>query len=856
MKVKKLFVLLIILNFTSGFGQSLEDAVYDVLDSFIENPSPSSLEQLEEKETLFSKQATTADEFLALVVLNSNMGYYHRQFGNHQKAIKNYEKAWKYYREKQLVGYDITEYCLKPLGNLYTITGDFTNAESIIKSYLSFAEKQNNNAQKIAGILNLSVVYHNTGKHNTAIELLEEGLQKSGLNNQQKLALENNLATNLIALKQFEKAQTLLEVQNNFSSFRNSAQIAVQQGEFDKALAILEEAESSLSKTPPLARDLARFYVEKASIYSGKKETQKAIETFHIALQTLIPTISIDEIPDTETLYAENTFLSIFDGLAYLQKNEVEALNYYELSFYVSGLLYEQFTDQEVKIMHQAAWKRRTERCLEILFNQFEKTKDFKFIVRAFEYAEKSKATVLRESSSQRTLLETHPEDSLLQERAYLNHLQEQKINELIREQLTTQNFEKLQALNDTLSIINLTLRELKTKISQKYPDTISSVVSLKEVQAKSTEDKAVLISYFFGKENLYRFEISENEVYFHKTEVDKNLSESIIGFMSYFENSSAINNDIAGFQKLAFSLFKTLLPKTLPQDKNLILIPDGLLHFIPFEALLTSSTQITSYTGMPFLVKQNTVSYNTSATLYNRAKTPEAKNSVLGVFPVFENSAQALNYSLAEAESLNKLMNTKLLMHQQASKENFLAFAKAHSILHLSTHAHSGNFTIPAAMEFYDDVMLLQEFYSLNLNPKLVVLSACETGVGKIQTGEGAMSLARGFQYAGAQNLLFSLWQVNDLSTSQLMTSFYENYSKTHSAFIANRQSKLDYLKNKDISNAKKSPYYWSGFVYYGAMEEQQKTSAYSIWVIGFLGILALIWYIKRKINRVKKKK
>jgi len=837
-------------------SQSLEDTIYNHLDLFIENPNPSTLQQLEEKEAVFSKHVKTDEEFLALVVLNSNMGYYQRQFGFNQKAIRSYEKAWKNFREKNLEGYDIIEFCLKPLGNLYTITGDFTNAENTIKSYLSFAEKQNNTIQKIAGILNLSVVYHNTGKHNTAIELIREGLKMPDISNQQKSALENNLATNLLALKKFNEAQELLNQKEryDFLSQRNSAQLAAQQGDFDKVLSILEKAESKLSENVPLARDLARFYVDKASIFSHKKEPEKAGENFQKALQILVPGVSIATIPEREMLYAENTFLSIFDGLATLQENQMEALKYYDLSFYVSGLLYEQYTSQEVKIIHQAAWKKRTERCLEILFEQYSKTREHHYIEMAFAYAEKSKASVLRESFSQKSLFETHPEDKILQEREQVSSLQEQKINKLIRAQLTNAPNEKLQKLNDTLNLINLKLKELKTQIAQKYPYALSNVVSLAEIQTKIKKDKALLISFFTGNDWVYRFDISENTLQLHRIKVDAVFRSQITGFISLFENSSVINNDIKGFQEQAFSLYKLLLPESIQKHKNLILIPDGLLHFIPFEALLTTATQSTSFATMPFLVKQNSVSYNTSASLYYITITPDMKNSVLGVFPVFEKSTQPLRYSLDEAKNLSKMMDTRLLMHQEASKDNFIALAKSHSILHLSTHAHSGSFTIPAAMEFYDDVMLLQEFYSLNLNPKLVVLSACETGIGKIQTGEGVMSLARGFQYAGAQNLLFSLWQVNDLATSQLMASFYDCYSKTSSAFMANQNSKLDFLNNQEISNANKSPYYWSGFVYYGALDPEQKKPSYALWMLSLIGFFIIVWVLKNKLFSRKK--
>lgn len=844
--IQKWLLITFLLFSTLVQAQALEDSIYDHLDRFIENPTPSALQQLEEKEAAFTTQVKTGEEFLALVVLNSNMGYYYRQFGNTQKAIRYYEKAWKSFREKQLDGYDIIEFCLKPLGNLYTVTGNFTNAETIIKHYISLAEKQNDNTQIIAGILNLSVVYHNTGKHNTAIELLEEGLKTPGISAGQKSGLENNLATNLLALKKFKEAQVLLNPKEryDFLSQKNSAQLAAQQGDYDKALALLEDAESKLTKNMLLPRDLARFYVDKASLFTHKNEPQKAMENYQKALQILVPTNALKEIPAKELLYTENTFLSIFDGLAKLQGNSMEALYYYDLSFYVSGLLYEQYTDQEVKIIHQAAWKNRTERCLEILFDHYEKTKEVQYIERAFAFAEKSKASVLRESFSKKLLLEIYPEDKSLQQREQLAAVQEQKINALIREHLNASNPEIIQGLNDTLNTINLELKELQNEITQKYPEKIATVIPLGKIQTKLGKDNAILISYFFGKEGLYLFEISAKEARFQKTVVNLNLREQVAGFIGYFENSSVINNNIKGFQDTAFSLYKLLLPVSLPKNKNLVLIPDGLLHFVPFEALLTSSTQSTSFANMPFLVRQNRVSYNTSATLYHNAKTPALGNSVLGVFPVFENSAQPLGYSLEEAENLDKSMNTRLLMQQEATKENFLAFAKDHSILHLSTHAHSGSFTIPAAMEFYDDSMLLHEFYSLNINPKLVVLSACETGIGKIQTGEGAMSLARGFQYAGAQNLLFSLWQVNDLSTSQVMTSFYDHYSKNNSAFVANRNSKLEYLNNKDISNAKKSPYYWSGFVYYGALDKQTESKRI-IWILGGTFIVLVLFLV-----------
>ena len=146
---------------------------------------------------------------------------------------------------------------------------------------------------------------------------------------------------------------------------------------------------------------------------------------------------------------------------------------------------------------------------------------------------------------------------------------------------------------------------------------------------------------------------------------------------------------------------------------------------------------------------------------------------------------------------------------------------------------------------------MFLNELYSLNLNTKLVVLSACETGVGTLYKGEGPMSIARGFQYAGAQNVLFSLWQINDLSTSQIMRSFYKNYSDNKSANTSNHQSKIDYLEDDTISNIKKSPYYWSAFVYYGELTKPTTSNSHLIYAFISLFILVIILLL---LLRVKK--
>ena len=403
-------------------------------------------------------------------------------------------------------------------------------------------------------------------------------------------------------------------------------------------------------------------------------------------------------------------------------------------------------------------------------------------------------------------------------------------------------------SLRENLIEISAKLKELKIAISKKYTSGNSSI-SLEILQEKLNKDQAVLVSYFFGKNTIYQFIISDKDLHVESIPLTNDNRKSIVDFIHLFDDASVINNNINNYTNQAFHVFELLKFNKLSTYKNVVIIPDGLLNFLPFEALLSAKTSTTSFSKMPFVIKNQNVIYNSSASFYLSEPNKSKNKGLLGFFPVFENTNKKLTFSKDEAESIQKEMDSNIFMNEGASKNNFLKNASKYSILHLSTHAGSGDFINPAHISFYDESIVLNELYSLDLNPDLVVLSACETGIGKLYKGEGAMSIARGFQYAGAENLLFSLWQINDLSTSQIMQSFYKNYNEQESAFIANHNSKLEYLENDAISNIKKSPYYWSAFVYYGTLEKAKPNQTMFYMAFGlFILLIVLLLYLKFK--------
>jgi len=128
------------------------------------------------------------------------------------------------------------------------------------------------------------------------------------------------------------------------------------------------------------------------------------------------------------------------------------------------------------------------------------------------------------------------------------------------------------------------------------------------------------------------------------------------------------------------------------------------------------------------------------------------------------------------------------------------------------------------------DRKLYVRDLYNLKLNADMVVLSACETGLGELQQGEGILSLARGFAYAGAKSIISSLWSVNDKSTADIMTSFYSHLKEGKTKDDALRRAKLDYLSQ----NPNAQPFYWAAFTAVGDMKPIKRAWAGSYFLFG----------------------
>ncbi|SMG47295.1 CHAT domain-containing protein [Arenibacter troitsensis] len=836
------------LSFWSS-AQLSADELYKELDHLVAKPTIKNLQRLEGYCDKFNLTVKSSNQQLALVIARANLGYYFERYGDLSKSIDNYEDAYHRFKSNQLSDYNIYENVAVPLAAIYIRQGDYLKAEELLIQCASHAKNTANNSLMYNTVLSLSALYNSTSRYERSYLLINETLKKKGIPPGIAAALKNNLATSYFRAGDFEKAKQLLsEIQvlagiDLVNTYKSLAYIALKEAKAEEAMEYFEMAKSTLSnKENVSARDWVNLLVEESELLLELGYTLEAQNTLHKALSVMLPSHSGQVLPDETILYPERNFLRIFDIYAATTETVKDALRAYDLAFYVANLIQQDYSSQETKIIHQGDIKHRTEKCLNLIWKHYSDSTDTDWAEKAFAYAEQGKASVLMEK-----MVLNGQQNEKASTLVNLQSKRDKITDQLLRAQFKNLDDNILDTFISELADID---RQIK-KVRSNLPKMLRTELNLVELQQKLKSDEAVLQSYFLGEKTNYHFTIDNSGIRMYRLPDIEELSPYISKFVDLFDSPEGINNNVPNFTKSAHELFELLQLRYALNNNRLVLIPDGLLNFLPFESLLTEPAEGTIFSKMPFLAVSEKVAYAVNAQHYLTSRSTGKIKSVLGIFPIFRGSPEELSYSEKEAKALGGTMSTELVMESQATKSNFIKKTKNHDLIHLSTHAGSGDFIIPAFVQFYDDLLYLPELHSLDMSDKTIVLSACETGIGKLQKGEGAISVARGFQYAGASSVLFSLWKVNDQSTASLMSRFYKSLSTTASVFASNHAAKLSYLRDENVPNSKKSPYYWNAFAYYGALDSYDETNNTFWWwstSLLFVGFLVIVFGFRKK--------
>ncbi len=496
---------------------------------------------------------------------------------------------------------------------------------------------------------------------------------------------------------------------------------------------------------------------------------------------------------------------------------------------------------------------------VETSINAYEITGKKEYLQQAFVFSESSKASILQ-VNRQQLQIEQIPE--IPKELVHEERNIKANIARLTLQSAAIADSVGLLRTQQQISSLEIKLSKVQEKLNEnpRYNQLRynNETVTVKQIQDKFIGKNTALLSYYFTRHQLISFVITSDNITYSKEAIDSNLTTRIIAARAALESNG--NYDKITATESARQLFNRLIKPVYSAIENkthLIIIPHNELHFIPFEILQNPATG-------NLVLNNFAVSYNYAASFLAQKEKFNNKKEVLAFAPFTRYSTNKefmqLTASKAEVESLSG----KILTDTAATKSNFIEFAEQYGIIHLATHANANDSNpVESFVAFYpqknkrdlETRLYEPEIYNLNLSKSsLVILSACETGKGRLVNGEGIMSLSRAFSYAGCPSVITSLWKADDNATAIIMKQLHSYLRQGLDKDEALQKAKLDYLNNGEVEARFKTPDFWANLILVGDTSAIYKRDSRIIyWLLTVLliavgGFLYYRKYSKRK--------
>jgi CHAT domain-containing protein len=863
------------------FGQALletrTDYLYDL--GYLYDTNQKNFEAINYYKTslgLYIRQFGEVSTHTALTY--NNLAYAYTEVGNEKNAIAYYKKAASIWEKVHQKEFDSKDYLITVYQNLtyqYLNYGDVPNAQKaadklnghyIKKYWVKENQKLDTyfDAKKSYVLNNIRIALANNNIPRADKLLRDLSLDshfsyKSPDDIKYYLQASHEIAEKLIETKKLNEAIVLsnknldlaLKCKSDLNivvSLSNLAKIYRISKDYQKTLYHADEAIKNLNPTHfsssyyTLRSVKANAFMHQKKYDLATKETRQCLETLVLKLTRKKKPLEKIEFKDVKEAVSLN-FVSLFtkSGETYLnqykiKKNKRDLILAEKLYMIASKLFYEYYQKGE--------------------YNQTLSDYHAEIIEGLLETASAKKLSNA-ESKEYLNTIELNSSQHLLKEylkKAYkpdnANMRTASQIKDLESELYYYQNLENLD--KNAHAKNQETIAEIEKKISALVKKTSKTYQAIREVSVSNfdiedlfntLQEDETIVKYYLGSSHVYAVHISPNNIEIKNLGTIDLLKTKMESFL---EKTKAINAD---FRVVAKDLYKSL--EFNVSTPKVTIIPDGFLSYLPFEALISPKTN-------DFVVKTHRLSYDYSLSiwLFNNQKGLSIDNQKLIAFSPKYNSEQVsmvragladLKFAKEEAAVISKLFGGESVLNNEATKERFLNSIDKYGIFHFSMHSQlfQDDFNKSCLVFSNNERLFFSELYGLNFPAKMAVLSACDTGNGVLKSGEGIMSLSRALTYAGVQSSVYSLWQVPDKETSEIIIEFYKN--------LKNGQQKdeaLSNAKNAFISKnpLKSHPYFWAGFVVNGNMEPLE-TMNYWLWVLlGIIGFVAVFWIFKIK--------
>ena len=495
----------------------------------------------------------------------------------------------------------------------------------------------------------------------------------------------------------------------------------------------------------------------------------------------------------------------------------------------------------------------------------------------AFHYFEQSKSRSLADAliSAERTT-EINKQDTLFNVHAQLKRNLLTAQDKLSRELDNQNRPDVVTKLREDIVTLDRSIQRCKLEIEEKFPGYFNvkygyKPPALRDLQKIISRDNKVIIEYFWGRDWVYALGITDDNLLFQRIGKPGTTEAIIDSVLSHFEDdrTSTDLKDFNRFTSSAYHLHQFLvqpLSAILVNKERIQINPDGPISKVPFEILLEqdASGETVNYRSLKFMIKSFAIGYAySSSMLVHKSRNVIRRPSLLAVGLISGrpgNEMEDIDVGAKELDLLSRRFeHGKFLTGDAATESNFKSLSPDFDIIHLAIHGsgdvkrdYSACLYFKSQSEAADDGELhAYELYGLKLKASMAVLTACESGLGKGYKGEGMMSMASAFTYSGCENILMSLWKVNDQASNILMDDFYSQLLEGVTIDDALRAAKLRYLERADELTA--DPKIWAPLVAYGTVDRVFRNDNISSYVI--IGSVALLGLLVVFVVRKKSK-
>ncbi|MFK7923254.1 MAG: CHAT domain-containing protein [Bacteroidia bacterium] len=840
---------------------------YEMMEEYAQKAFEIAIKYLSPRETIF-------------IAATNNLGTYHYIKGDYEMAASIMRQTITMLEAQAKPNPIHLAKCYGNLGRYHQKRGDFNEG---LQYYKTAARIKAEHESTYSG-LSRAVSQHLIGRAFRELNQADSAIQyfhaaKTLLNNQSQAQYQRKKLDVILSLvdaflhlnqadsvsfysRQFQGLQKTATPLQQARFLGLNARLASSQKDYAAALLFLDQAKLIREqKYGPKHAEIADLHRQIGQIYQQNGQLQEAIEAYKQGL-TILKRSEDDLLLSGSYRHPIEAF-SLLKALAEAQEQNnapEKALAYYQEAADLVQFIRSSFYSLEAKYFwNEGRFASVFGSIVSLCEQQYRLTHDPKYFEQAFAAAEANKAFVLYENQQkQLARIQTQLPDSIWKEGQKIEReiqFYQQKLwaaeakvkgkTETYKEQLFSwqQAHDRWQA-------------NLKIEYPDYYQQTLAPIklLALDSLQ-KQLSPNAVLLEYFRSEKAYYIFSISQDSVSFQKLASDPKTLESHLDslYEQLFVREPSLDA-FASFSSLSSKIYQQLLGPYLDEARfaELIVIPDGQIGYLPFELLtskeqvLTTESSVRQWREYPYLLHDYAIQYAYSASLLFAPtdNTPTNYNAQwLGVAPAYKANL-ALTHNQAEVKALSQQLNGSLLLGEDAHKEGFIQQAAEYQILHLAMHGFADSEDPMHAHLAFSQVaeqsLYAWEIPYLSLKTDLVVLSACESGYGKFQAGEGVMSLARAFSLAGCKSVINTLWTADDAASQRINELFYPSLLAGKNKADALRKAKIAYLKEAPPHAI--HPHYWAAFVLTGSAEPLMiQSSTWYFWVGGILIFLLL---------------